>query len=104
MNDIVYHRLCESVCALPLGAVWVGPLGSFALWITLNATLGTLLLLLPVAGEEIGWRDELLPRLIAAGVPQPLLVSGLIWVVWHLVPLLSSGYGAGPLLLLSAIG
>jgi hypothetical protein len=42
--------------ALPLDASWAGSLGSLALWIALNATLGTLLVLLPVAGEEIGWQ------------------------------------------------
>lgn len=36
------------------------------------------------AGEEIGWRGYMLPRLVEAGVPRPVLVSGLIWCAWHL--------------------
>jgi membrane protease YdiL (CAAX protease family) len=36
------------------------------------------------AGEEIGWRGYLLPRLIAAEVPYPVVVNGLIWSLWHL--------------------
>src|SRR5919112_5145423 len=42
------------------------------------------------AGEEIGWRGYMLTRLIDAGVPRPILVSGLIWGLWH-VPLILGG-------------
>ncbi|GLV54505.1 hypothetical protein KDH_13520 [Dictyobacter sp. S3.2.2.5] len=34
-------------------------------------------------GEELGWRGYMLTRLIDAGVPQPIIVSGLIWSLWH---------------------
>ena len=49
------------------------------------------------AGEEIGWRGYMLTRLIDAGVPAPVIVSGLIWGLWH-VPLIVAGiiYGAHP--------
>jgi membrane protease YdiL (CAAX protease family) len=54
-------------------------------------------------GEEIGWRGYMLTRLIDAGVPYPVMVSGLIWGGWHL-PLLFSGlYYAGPNVYLSAL-
>ncbi|GCE23479.1 CPBP family intramembrane glutamic endopeptidase [Dictyobacter kobayashii] len=39
--------------------------------------------LVNATGEEIGWRGYMLTRLIDAGVPQPVLVSGLIWSLWH---------------------
>ncbi|AKU93450.1 CAAX amino terminal protease family protein [Labilithrix luteola] len=45
---------------------------------------------LSAAGEEIGWRGFMLTRLIDARVPKPVLVSGLVWAVWH-EPLLLSG-------------
>lgn len=54
-------------------------------------------------GEEIGWRGYMLTRLIDAGVPYPVLVSGLIWGVWHLPLLLSGLYYAGPNIYLSAL-
>ncbi|MEZ4869506.1 MAG: CPBP family intramembrane glutamic endopeptidase [Caldilineaceae bacterium] len=54
-------------------------------------------------GEEIGWRGYMLTRLIDARVPYPVLVSGLIWGVWHLPLLLSGLYQAGPNVLLSAL-
>ena len=45
----------------------------------------------------------MLTRLIDAGVPRPVLVSGLIWAGWHL-PLIFAGiYAAGPYPALSAV-
>lgn len=54
------------------------------------------------AGEEIGWRGYLVLRLIDARVPCPIIVSGVIWGLWH-VPLILAGlYTAGSNPLLSA--
>lgn len=60
--------------------------------IALGCTIGVL----SGAGEEIGWRGYMLTRLIDAGVPQPLLVSGIIWASWHFPLILSGQYAAGP--------
>jgi uncharacterized protein len=80
----------------------VPPLLGFAIAILLAGTIEVLPNALLAAGEEIGWRGYMLTRLIDAGVPQPVLVSGLIWGGWH-VPLILAGiYAAGPLPLLSA--
>ncbi|MFN8491279.1 MAG: type II CAAX endopeptidase family protein [Caldilineaceae bacterium] len=53
-------------------------------------------------GEEIGWRGYLLPRLIDARLPQPVLLTALIWGVWHLPVVFAGGFAAGPSVLLSA--
>ena len=77
------------------GAFLVG-LVSAATWITIYSCIFT-------TGEEIGWRGYMLTRLIDAGVPRPVLVSGLIWALWHL-PLIFAGiYAAGPYPALSAV-
>jgi uncharacterized protein len=55
------------------GAFLVG-LASAATWIAIYGFIFT-------AGEEIGWRGYMLTRLIDAGVPRPVLVSGLIWAL-----------------------
>lgn len=65
--------------------------------------VGALIGLVLAAGEEIGWRGYMLTRLIDAGVPQPVLVSGLIWGTWHLPLILSGLYAAGPNPLISAL-
>jgi membrane protease YdiL (CAAX protease family) len=66
---------------------------------TINAVIPSVL----AAGEEIGWRGFMLTRLIDAGVPKPIVVSGVIWGLWH-VPLILSGlYAAGPSPVLSAL-
>jgi membrane protease YdiL (CAAX protease family) len=76
------------------GALLVG-LVSAATWITIYGFIFT-------AGEEIGWRGYMLTRLIDAGVPRPVLVSGLIWAGWHLPLILAGIYAAGPYPALSA--
>ena len=42
------------------------------------------------AGEEIGWRGFLLPRLVNAGATHPYLATALVWAIWHL-PLIALG-------------
>lgn len=41
-------------------------------------------------GEEVGWRGYLLPRLLAFGRRKALVLSGLLWSVWH-IPLVLVG-------------
>ena len=67
------------------------------------ATVATFVGLLAATGEEVGWRGNMLTRLIDAGVPRPVLVSGLIWAVWH-VPLILAGlYASGSNPAISAV-
>jgi uncharacterized protein len=47
-------------------------------WAAAIAVL-TILNIILSSGEEIGWRGYMLTRLIDAGVPRPVLASGLIW-------------------------
>jgi membrane protease YdiL (CAAX protease family) len=60
------------------------------------ATLGTIMGILTAAGEEIGWRGYMLTRLIDAEPPHPILLSGLIWGLWHVPIVVGAGYAAGP--------
>jgi membrane protease YdiL (CAAX protease family) len=66
-------------------------------------TGGLLVSLVLALGEEIGWRGYLLPRLVDAHVPRALLVSGVIWGLWHLPLIVSGLYAAGPDPLRSAL-
>ncbi len=42
------------------------------------------------AGEELGWRGYMVPRLVAARVPYAIPLSGVVWSMWHW-PLLLAG-------------
>lgn len=48
------------------------------------------------AGEEIGWRGYMLTRLMKAGLPAPIFISGFIWALWHLPLVLGRQYASVP--------
>lgn len=47
--------------------------------------------LIPALGEELGWRGWLLPKLMPLGAIPAMLISGVIWGLWH-APLVLLGY------------
>ena len=65
--------------------------------------IGVMVSLVLASGEEVGWRGYMLTRLIDAGVPRPVLASGLIWSLWHVPLVLAGVYAAGPSPALSAM-
>ena len=75
----------------------------FMINLAVAATVVTVYSARTAAGEEIGWRGYMLTRLVDAGVPKPILTSGLIWGLWH-VPLILGGiYLVGPPRMLAAL-
>lgn len=48
---------------------------------------------IPAFGEEFGWRGYLLPKLLFLGREKALVVSGVIWGLWHLPFVLLIGFG-----------
>jgi uncharacterized protein len=85
-----------SAWALHLVAYQTPPNGGFFLSLGRAIVLAGPVGMLFAAGEEIGWRGYMLTRLVDAGVPQPLLVSGIIWALWHFPLILSGMYASGP--------
>ncbi len=86
------------------GIAWTTGLVGFGMpplagWVAAIAVLLVLNLVL-TSGEELGWRGYMLTRLIDAGVPRPVLASGVIWGVWHVPLFLWGGFvqGVPPLL------
>ncbi|MDN4618119.1 hypothetical protein QCD85_08420 [Paenibacillus sp. PsM32] len=99
---------------LAYGFAWITGLADFVhtdnsyIWslvisIVYQMFVGTLIGILSSASEELGWRGYMLSRLITAGVPKPILTSGLIWGVWHFPAILLGSYYSGPSLILSII-
>ena len=85
---------------LELVAPYVGedtsPVVVFVINLVVAATILTIYSARTAAGEEIGWRGYMLTRLIDAGFPNPILVSGLIWGLWHVPLILGGVYLVGP--------
>ncbi len=49
---------------------------------------------IPAFGEEYGWRGYLLPKLLPLGKKKALVLTGLIWGLWH-APIILMGYKYG---------
>jgi membrane protease YdiL (CAAX protease family) len=76
----------------------------FVFMVVVAGIIGSLINLIPVMGEEVGWRGYMLTRLVHAKVKCPILISGLIWATWH-VPIVMAGlYVGGSSVFLSVIG
>ncbi|EEK75497.1 CAAX amino terminal protease [Bacillus cereus R309803] len=87
-----------------LGLQYVTAPFSFIYLVVLSGIFGSLLNLIPVLGEEMGWRGYMLTRLVDAEFSRPILISGLIWATWH-VPIVIAGlYVEGSSVLLSVLG
>ena len=56
--------------------------------------LAPLLNALPTLGEEFGWRAYLQPKLMGWGWRRAMVLTGVIWGVWHW-PILAMGYNYG---------
>lgn len=56
-----------------------------------NIFFGAFINMIPALGEEVGWRGWLVPRLEPLGTVGMVLVSGVIWGLWH-APLILLGY------------
>jgi uncharacterized protein len=59
------------------------------------AVLGILSGFVFAFGEELGWRGYLLPRLVESGWPCPIVLSGLVWGLWHSPLIVLTGYAHG---------
>lgn len=79
------------------------PLGQFGAIMGFSL-IGILLVFVPDAGEEIGWRGYMLPRMVEARLPQPVALSALVWGAWHLPAVLAGVYAVGPSRIMTAAG
>jgi len=57
----------------------------------INVVVGAVINLIPALGEELGWRGWLLPKLLPFGTVRALIISGVVWGLWH-APLVLLGY------------
>jgi membrane protease YdiL (CAAX protease family) len=72
----------------------LNPAAIAAVQIFQGILLAPVLNLVPVLGEEFGWRAYLQPKLLPLGERKTFLWMGLIWGVWH-APVIAMGYNYG---------
>lgn len=82
-RELLNTQLSGSALPVPIGVLVASQF--------LNIAIGALLNLIPALGEELGWRGWLLPKLMPMGAVPAILVSGVIWGLWH-APLILLGY------------
>lgn len=96
--DLSFPAFKQAMAAAPGGAAM--PTGLIvAIQIAISFTLGPLINMLLALGEELGWRGFLLPSLLPLGQWRAILISGLIWGVWHAPAILQGhNYPSQPVL------
>ncbi|EPR75243.1 hypothetical protein ADILRU_2384 [Leifsonia rubra CMS 76R] len=70
------------------------PIGILVAAQFINVVIGSFINVLPALGEELGWRGWLLPKLLPLGIVPAILISGVLWGLWH-APLILLGYNYG---------
>ena len=93
--DFVTFSAFQQTIDAQLDAVGVGslgiPIGVLVALQFVNVLIGAVINIGPALGEELGWRGWLLPKLMPLGAVPAIVLSGVIWGVWH-APLLLLGY------------
>lgn len=88
--DFTFALMREGMAALPETVPvppWVLVLAQIAASLTFAPLINTVFAL----GEELGWRGYLLPKLLPMGQWRAMVLSGVIWGVWH-APVIAQGH------------
>ena len=97
--QLLAYFLPLAYAALAYGAVWLvglGGIGSFPTNLALFVMVGTAQSCLTALGEELGWRGLLVPELAKlTDFSRTALISGAIWVLWHMPLILFADYNSG---------
>lgn len=91
VNFSAYRELLEVQLATLGTEVELPPIGILVALQLVNVVIGAFINLIPALGEELGWRGWLLPKLMPLGAVPAIVVSGVIWGLWH-SPLVLLGY------------
>lgn len=87
---IVFDLGADPVPGIALPGGVAGVLATLGLALALGATVNGVF----AFGEEFGWRAYLLPKLWPLGRRRAILLTGVIWGVWHW-PVIAMGYNYG---------
>ena len=81
--DQQFEQLGVPAPAIPIGVLVAGQF--------INIAIGAVINTVPALGEELGWRGWLVPALQPFGTPATVIISGVLWGLWH-APLILLGY------------
>ncbi len=87
--DPTFQLIRDSMKNAP-GAANINPLIVVAAQAAIAILLAPFLNMLFALGEEIGWRGFLLPHLLPLGQWKALIITGIIWGIWH-APAIAQG-------------
>lgn len=80
----------------PMAAAYGGKAGSSTVFTIIVLLVGFVMSNITAMGEEIGWRGFMLPQMVKIwNVKTAVIVSGLIWAVWHMPIMLAGLYNPG---------
>jgi uncharacterized protein len=96
--DLSFPAFRQAMAAAPGGSALSTGL-IVAIQIVFSITLAPLLNTIFALGEELGWRGFLLPSLLPLGQWRAILLSGVIWGIWHAPAILQGhNYPSQPVL------
>ena len=88
-----YNKRLVDLVSKDIGLGPMPPWLTISLYFLFTATIGVIMDLATVLGEEIGWRGFLVPELAKRhGFAATAIISGLIWAFWHYPLLLLGDY------------
>ena len=88
--DLNFTAIREAMASAP-GAEMISTGVIVAAQILLAFTLAPFINVLFALGEELGWRGVLLSHLMPLGQWKAILISGIIWGIWH-APVIAQGH------------
>ena len=97
---LLFPRYYDAELSTLSAQIDLAGMGEVNVWLivviqTIQAILiAPLLNAIPTFGEEFGWRGYLQPKLMPIGGRNTILLSGVIWGVWHW-PVIMMGYNYG---------
>lgn len=78
------------------------PMLAFAGELLFAGSIGAAVGVISAAGEEIGCRGYMIPRMVEGDIPAPFIIGGILWGLWHAPAIVTGQYAAGTTRLLSA--
>jgi membrane protease YdiL (CAAX protease family) len=88
--DLEFKQLSEAMGQTP-GGNQASVQAVVGIQIAAAISFAPLINMLFALGEELGWRGYLLPRLMPLGQGRAIVLSGVIWGIWH-APAILQGY------------